>query len=594
MKKLVLFFFVLLTITVYSQKPSWIEYANRTEQYPDSDYLTGFVSGLNTADHEPGKLMDEYEELAKSKVIQSIQVSIETNNSLTLSNINGKSGEDFTSKSISFSSATIIGLKAERYYDRKTKAVYAFAYVSKKELAYYNRKLITGNLDKIHQKLDEGREYLKLNDRENALKSFYEGMPLLTEAEEAQWLLMAVNREQFVSNDLKEIRQVKLKLNNEISQLQRSKELDMNEAAYFIAYGLFLQLGKSEQPILLDLCSYENTDLVSPFSEKWDVVLRNALIKTGQYRIQEQKNGKEPVYKLDGNYWEEGDQIRIHLRVVKADKLEASAEGNISIAWLEGEKVNYLPPQLLKFEQLGNIKLEKISGPNQIKIGKQSEIPFVVKIYKNESLIPIENFPLLFKTEEGKIISHTFSNDKGIVSAYFPSIQLPEGINKIYTQIDLKTLLNVDTNSNFYSIAEKGNPVTPVAFTINFVPLNYLIYCTEIIDRREVEIKTIEPLIKNDLSEKGFHFVDEEPNADFIIRIKAENTTGNSYQGIYFSFVDATLSLIDRTTGDEIYKTSLNQVKGGGSNSKKAAKKAYVIAAEMLKEKLEGYFSGEM
>ncbi|HDO27580.1 MAG TPA: hypothetical protein ENH02_05630, partial [Bacteroidetes bacterium] len=123
---------------IMAQQPAWVDYAKRNSMYPQSDYLTGFVSAHNTNNEDPGKLMDKYEEMAKSKVIQSIQVSIETNNSLTLSNVNGKSGEEFRSKSVSFSSATITGLKAERYYDRKKNDVYAFAYVSKKELAWYN------------------------------------------------------------------------------------------------------------------------------------------------------------------------------------------------------------------------------------------------------------------------------------------------------------------------------------------------------------------------------------------------------------------------------------------------------------------------
>jgi len=301
LKPILLLLLVFIAGQAFAQQPAWIDYAKRTAMYPESDYLVGFVSGNNTNNEEPGKLMDQYEELAKSKVVQSIEVSIETNNSLTLSNINGKSGEEFESKSISFSSATLTGLKSERYYDVKKKEVYAFAYVSKKELAYYNRKLITTNLQKIEQKLAEGKNFAKNNDKQNALKSFYEGMPLLAQAEEAQWLLMAINREQFVDKDLQEIRKKNAELNYEISQLQQSNGLNLSDAAYFIAYGIFLQIGETATQFQVSLCTYQNTGLTSDFSEKWYAELKNALVKTGNYKILETSKN-ENLFVTKGNY----------------------------------------------------------------------------------------------------------------------------------------------------------------------------------------------------------------------------------------------------------------------------------------------------
>lgn len=579
---------------IMAQQPAWVDYAKRNSMYPQSDYLTGFVSAHNTNNEDPGKLMDKYEEMAKSKVIQSIQVSIETNNSLTLSNVNGKSGEEFRSKSVSFSSATITGLKAERYYDRKKNDVYAFAYVSKKELAWYNRKLITSNLEKIKQKLAEGREYLALDDKQNALKSFYEGMPLLAEAEQAQWLLLAVNREQFVSDDLKKIRDAKIELNKEISRLQQSKELNMSETAYFIAYGLFIQLGKPEIPLDVEPCTYENTGLASDFSDKWNTEIRNALVKTGNYKIQERSNAGGNVVKVKGNYWVEGDQLRIHVQALKNNKLDAAAEGAIPVSWLKAEKINYVPVQVEKIQKLKNVKLQAIGAPDNVKIGRQSEKPMEVRVLmeRNGMTVPMENVPLVFSTGNGKAITRGISNSNGVVSAYFPPVHLPEGKTEILAQIDLAVYADIDTNSAFYLTAVKNNPVTPAVFTIQLNPQTYYVKSDESIDRRPVDIKTIEPAIKNRLVDKGYHFVNGKPDADYVIFIKAATTTGSGYQGIYYSYVDATLSVVDAATGDEIFKTSVEQVKGAGGNSKKAGKKAMSLASEKLTDKLMAFLEG--
>ena len=54
-----------------AQQPTWVDYAKRNSMYPQSEFITGFVSGHNSQDEDPGKLMDKYEEMAKAKVVQS-------------------------------------------------------------------------------------------------------------------------------------------------------------------------------------------------------------------------------------------------------------------------------------------------------------------------------------------------------------------------------------------------------------------------------------------------------------------------------------------------------------------------------------------
>ena len=103
-----------------------------------------------------------------------------------------------------------------------------------------------------------------------------------------------------------------------------------------------------------------------------------------------------------------------------------------------------------------------------------------------------------------------------------------------------------------------------------------------------MDIKTLEPIVKEILAEKGYNFVDNEKDADFVIKINANTTTGSQYEGIYFAFLDANLSVIDSTSGEEIYKSHLDQVKGGGSNYVKAGKKAYMLGAKKLKEVIKG------
>ena len=108
----------------------------------------------------------------------------------------------------------------------------------------------------------------------------------------------------------------------------------------------------------------------------------------------------------------------------------------------------------------------------------------------------------------------------------------------------------------------------------------------ELLQNYPMDIKTLEPIVKETLAVKGYNFVDTKSNADYIIYINANTTTGSQYQGIYFAFLDINFSIKETLSGEEIYKTHLDQVKGGGGDYKRAGKKAYILGAEELKESI--------
>lgn len=584
--------FLAFLFPLKAQQPAWTNYQQRTALYPESEYLVGFFSGKNTADEDPAKILEKYREIARSKLIQSIQVSLESNSSLDISNVNGKSSEAFLSKSISFSKAKITGLKTDIYYDKKNKEAYAFAWANKKELAFYNRKLIGENVKKLQQKLDEGRGFNKMKDRENALRSFYEGMPFLSEAEEAQWLLMAIGREQFVNSDLESLRNLKLELDNEITALQKSKDLNMSEAAYFIAYGLYVQMKATTDVMALQPFTFENTELSSRFSSKWNDELSDALIKTGHFNVKNIKTAGISSFNTSGNYWKEGEMIRIRARVVKNGELLAVSEGVIPIAWLKQENIAYVPDEFEKIELLSFIKLQSEKTSLSVKAGQTSDFPMEVKVWLNRegSLQVLKNVPVIFKPRGwGSPLCRANSDENGKASAYFPAINVKPGLMELDAMVDLPEFTGLDTNTAFYSLVLKKYPVIPVNFNIQVIPRIYYIESEERSPGYSLDIKTIEPLLKNSLAGKGYQFSDLPQEADYIIRIIAAATTHSYYQGIYFAYVDANLSLIDQSTGLEVYKTTIDQVKGTGQNHDKATKKAFQTVAGQLRDQVLKY-----
>ena len=587
-KKLVVIILVMgFSSVLLAQKPSWTDYYKRHNMYPESEFLVGFISGVNSNDEDAGEIKLVYEALAKNKLVQSIQVEIETNNSLDISNVNGKSGEEFLSKSISFSKANINGLTTKSYYDRKKKEVYAIATANKKELAFYYRNIITSAKANIEQKLSEGKRYVKKGNKEDALRSYYEAMPNLLNIDEARTLLIALNRKMYADISMDEINNLKLELINEINSLQNPNNLTLGETAYFMAYGLSLQLTEINEPVTLENFTFENTGLKSDFSAKWNNEFKAALVKAGDYNINELKEKSNNIT-IYGNYWKEGNLIKIVASASKYNNLIAVSKGSIPISWLQNENVDYLPNQINLVNLLKTYKLDLVSAPKTIKLGKALTTPIQIKLTNKNNQVGIKGIPIKFvNAETGDIIYTSTTNNQGISVGYLPAIQTQNAIITINAEINLSAYLNIPPNSLYYTITNNQNHIMPISIDMKTEKPTVFVQSNELINNNSVSIKTIEPVVKETLASKGYNFVDNKNDADFIIVIDANTTTGSEYQGIYFAFLDVNFSVVDAANNEEIYKTHLNQIKGGGGDYKKAGKKAYVLGAKKLKERIE-------
>jgi len=95
-------------------------------------------------------------------------------------------------------------------------------------------------------------------------------------------------------------------------------------------------------------------------------------------------------------------------------------------------------------------------------------------------------------------------------------------------------------------------------------------------------IPSIESVIKGRIGEYGFGFVQQCSQADFIISVEAQTRRGGRFQGIYFSYLDAKLSIRDQNSNNEAANTTLRNIKGAGITYEQAGLKAYEKAEEHL------------
>lgn len=89
------------------------------------------------------------------------------------------------------------------------------------------------------------------------------------------------------------------------------------------------------------------------------------------------------------------------------------------------------------------------------------------------------------------------------------------------------------------------------------------------------QVNLLNPKLKALLSQHGCSYTDDIDKADWILTIKAETRQGNEIEGIFFSYMDVIISLIDQFTKKEIYSNNFTDIKGAGLNYKVAGRKAY-------------------
>lgn len=89
------------------------------------------------------------------------------------------------------------------------------------------------------------------------------------------------------------------------------------------------------------------------------------------------------------------------------------------------------------------------------------------------------------------------------------------------------------------------------------------------------QVNLLQPKLKSLLAQHGCSYTDHPNKADWLLTIQAATRKGHEVEGIFFSFLDITISLIEQRTGKEMYNNSFTGLKGGGLDYEMAGRKAY-------------------
>jgi len=240
---------------------------------------------------------------------------------------------------------------------------------------------------------------------------------------------------------------------------------------------------------------------------------------------------------------------------------------------------------------LGNSELQPLTKELNAKIGQAVKKPIEVSaVYfdQNGNDIKISNFPITFSFLKGSgdLMKNIRTDKNGIGRCKISKISSQDKFQIVQAELDISSLLPQDSTSIIYRDIIKSLPIPNAKIILNVSGLSIFVDAQELNFGKQIDVPYIEPKVKEILSEKGFIFVDEIPDADFMLKINAQSREGSKVYNMYSAFVDVTVSVIDVCSSDEINKISLSNIKGIDLDNNKAGLKAFENAAQKVSKEI--------
>ena len=340
--------FQVITLTeVFSQAPSWTNYSDRSKNYNEEQYFTSFISeNIRPGDDEKTAAERAVSE-AKTLLAGSILVTIESNTSMKMSNVNSESDEIFTSNSSSYTKLDLTELKEERYYDTRKKIAYAFVYIKKTSIEKLYKNKINSLIIELKNRKGFAETLMAENQREGAYKAYLECFPLLREIENAQSVLFFAGNPDPEVLQLNESQRLANEIRSAVSKIRTLKYASPDDLCYFFAEALIMQLPGETGNIMISNFTFQDTKMASQFSRRLSGILEQKLAKSGKLIVVRGEN-KEKIkedFIIQGTYWDETDQLKVIAVVneLTTGGIIASVEGTLDKKWININGVAYKP-----------------------------------------------------------------------------------------------------------------------------------------------------------------------------------------------------------------------------------------------------------
>jgi len=390
----------------------------------------------------------------------------------------------------------------------------------------------------------------------------------------------------------------------------------------------YSQIGKAEA--LRDLASEISITISSEFIENLSGNTRMTADEVRSY-ICSSTEAKLEGYELAGQ-WETKDDFYVYYRLSKSEYIErkeAPKQRAISLALeflgtarkyeiagnISGALTSYVQAifaldgfiaEPLKVEDNGQtiflqnelfsslqkmingISLESTAKDFSVKVGKKLNVTFPVSVtYINErnEKRPATQFPLRFDFTKGNgnLMKHVVANENGLATCYLSNVISPDKLQIVKAQPDIIPASQDSIAPLAHALLNNLN-LPEVKFILNVEGPTICLKSEELQFDNKLADSYVEPQIKKALSGYGFVFSDDLSHADLLFEVKANTRRGQRIldYNMFSAFGDVTLSVTELSSGTEIFKDGLSNIKAIEMNYEKAGVSAMVAAGDSL------------
>lgn len=581
---------ILAALTTTAQTPEWVDAQTRMQNYPSTAYRTGFFSEAKVQETE--QVLRKLKNLAKSELIESIQVSIKSQSILKIEERKGNYNELFVSETVSLTEQDIVGLETLTYYDRKQKRASAFAFVKIQTLGDYYGAIISTRCEAIQQNLRDIQSRFDAGNLNGVIDGIAEIRSDLTKVAHAQSVLLALGMKD--NNILKT--EVFNSSQGLVAEFQfnaiNDQRLTPENLIHFFAVSIKQKMGLAQGKIKVEKFSYDHYQLYSPFSDFLTTLLSSEISALTNLSV-----ASENVdYVISGTFREKANQVELEVTLKKAKKNEviSSFQNSFPKQNVKAKQADLLPLQIKKRNALITMSLISKTSMLTVKCNEQIDAVYSVKVMvrnQDEWTSEVRELPVNFFLNSSKNQTTLMADQDDRFEYVLHSVPSPKKVQFLNAQVDVPTYFGMDSTSLDYKRMMQ-NVVTPKTKLQLTVTGNVLLISSyEANIGKELSTSYLRAGIIDALTKIGFETTQSATKADYTITIRSDTRAGSSYEGLFFSYLDASVTLVNRVNEREVFSNQYRDVKAAGGSFEAAGVKAYSIGLKKIKEDLASFFT---
>lgn len=199
---------------------------------------------------------------------------------------------------------------------------------------------------------------------------------------------------------------------------------------------------------------------------------------------------------------------------------------------------------------------------------------------------PIRNFPLKYRITHDGAYNRLLSgrtDDSGVITIRVEDVSLEGG-----SSLRLEIESGLDKLDFEGSEMEVRKPLMDeIEFAKKQIPIRIVLPIMTIASEElnlgsELHTPILSSALLSSLSANGIRFVAGPAGADYLIQIRSSSRESGTSQGFHVAYLDVTIEVSHRSSGEVVYTWNENNIKGLQLNFEAAGKEAYKKAAKKM------------